>query len=224
MNVYTHEPEQPAKACVIWMHGLGADAQDMMGLATQLPTNEPIRHVFMNAPIRPVTINNGMAMRAWYDILGLTAAVREDKAGIMESEQRIHDVIESQKRDGFKSHQLFLAGFSQGGAMALFTGLQMPADLGGIIALSGYLPLGQACCMRQNKSVPLFMAGGTFDPVIVPAMMKQSIDWMHVQGYTQIVSYEYPMEHAVCAQEIDDLAVWLTHRVTNLVSPQSEPL
>lgn len=210
MNVYVKDPQQQAQACVIWMHGLGADAQDMAGLAAQLPVNIPICHVSIDAPVRPVTINNRMPMRAWYDIAGVKLTDREDSEGIGQSESLIRQVIDNQRSAGFASEQIFLAGFSQGGAMALYTGLQMDVPLGGIITLSAYLPLAAVCKMSLHKDTPIFAACGQYDSVVLPAWTKQSIDNLRSRGFKKITWHEYPMEHAICAEEISDLARWLT--------------
>ncbi|MDF1678088.1 MAG: carboxylesterase, partial [Legionellaceae bacterium] len=132
LNTIVIEPNQKARACIIWMHGLGAGADDMAGLAKQLPLDVPVRHVALNASIRPVTLNQGMPMPAWYDILGMSFSDREDKAGILASEQMILKAIDAQIADGFASETIFLAGFSQGGAMALFTALRTTLSLGGV--------------------------------------------------------------------------------------------
>ena len=216
LNVYVREPQEPAQACVIWMHGLGADAQDMMGLATQLPLTIPLRHVFLDAPVRPVTLNNHMPMRAWYDILGMKLTDREDSKGIKSSEVFIREVIDTQLAEGFVAEQIFLAGFSQGGAMALYTGIHTSMPLAGIIALSGYLPLASASNIVLNQSTPMFIASGLYDPLVLPTWTKQCIDLLHQKGFKKIASHEYPMEHTICADEIRDLAGWLTTQVTSM--------
>lgn len=217
MNVNIKDPQQQAQACVIWMHGLGADGSDMAGVANQLGMATPVRHVFIDAPVRPVTLNNHMPMRAWYDIVGMKLTDREDRDGLMRSEGMIHQIIENQLTDGFKSHQIFLAGFSQGGAMALFTGLRSAAPLAGIISLSGYLPLSSECDpVLVNNSTPIFIAGGQFDPIVLPAWTKQSFDWVQSRGFEQVAWHEYPMEHSICVEEIRDLSHWLTSRITSI--------
>lgn len=214
MSVYTKEPQQQAQACVIWMHGLGADASDMMGLADQLPIHDvAIRHVFIDAPHRPVTLNGGMVMPAWYDILGMKLVDREDKNGIEQSEQLIRKVIESQLNDGFKSTQIFLAGFSQGGAMALYTALHMNSLLGGVIALSSYLPLAAETKPSLDKNTPFFMASGQFDPLVLPQWSQQSKDWILSNGYEAVSFHQYPMEHSICFEEIKDLSFWLSKQI-----------
>lgn len=220
MNVYIKDPQQPAQACVIWMHGLGADAQDMAGLATQLPVTVGIRHVFLDAPLRPVTLNNHMVMRAWYDIVGMKLTDREDSDGIRQSEEMIRQVIADQVTKGFSVKQIFLAGFSQGGAMALFTGLQMQEPLAGIITLSAYLPLPARCKVAIPHQTPIFAAGGQYDPIVLPAWTKQSMDFLKAYGFQNITWHQYPMEHAICAQEVEDMANWLNTQVTSFGSEE----
>lgn len=206
------EPQAPAQACVIWMHGLGADASDMAGLADQLAVTG-VRHVFINAPMRPVTLNNGMTMPAWYDIVGMELVDRQDKAGIEQSELIIRKVMNEQLDDGFAFEQIFLAGFSQGGAMALHTALQTPARLGGIIALSAYLPLAEHNRPKLDKHTPIFLGSGQFDPLVVPKWVTMSKDWLLNNGYTSLTHHQYPMEHSVCMEEISDISLWLGQQI-----------
>ncbi|KTD45665.1 phospholipase/carboxylesterase [Legionella rubrilucens] len=204
------DPKHPAQACVIWMHGLGADANDMVGLAEQLQVNElMLRHVFLDAPVRPITINSGMVMRAWYDILAMDFAAREDKEGILTSEKMIIAAVEQQLATGFTSEQIYLAGFSQGGAMALHTALRMTRPLAGVISLSAYLPLAKECEPQLPGTTPLFLAYGTYDPIVWPLWTKETIKWLDQKGFSAISAHEYPMEHSVCANEIVDLSQWL---------------
>lgn len=212
------EPQAPAQACVIWMHGLGADASDMVGVADQLSvTDVSLRHVFINAPMRPVTLNNGMVMPAWYDILGLELVDRQDKAGIEESELVIRKVMDEQLNDGFTFAQIFLAGFSQGGAMALHTALHTPARLGGIIALSAYLPLADHNRPKLDKHTPIFMGSGQFDPLVLPKWVDLSNDWLLNNGYTHLSRHLYPMEHSICMEEIRELSRWISQQVLGSV-------
>lgn len=213
MNVYIRKPEQQAQACVIWMHGLGADASDMASLAEQLLVDEvALRHVFLDAPMRPVTLNNGLTMRAWYDITGMKLTDREDQEGILKSAGFIRQVIDSQITEGFSSEQIFLAGFSQGGAMALYTALHTPMQLAGVIALSAYLPLADQCKAELPKKTPIFMAGGQYDPIVLPVWTTQTAQWLTTTGY-QVSLHNYLMEHAICAEEINDLSKWMTRRI-----------
>ena len=212
MNVFINESQAKAQACVIWMHGLGADASDMMGLTNELQIHDvPVRHVYINAPKRPVTLNGGMIMPAWYDITGVTLTEREDKQGIEQSELIIRKVINEQLDDGFTYEQIFLAGFSQGGAMALHTSLHIAARLGGVIALSSYLPLAAHNKPKLDKNTPFFMGLGQFDPLVLPQWTELSKDWLLKQGYQDISYFKYPMEHSICFEEIKDLSLWLLH-------------
>lgn len=208
------EPQQQAQACMIWMHGLGASASDMINLSDQLMTkNLAIRHVFIDAPTRPVTLNGGMIMPAWYDIYGMELLDRDDKEGIEQSAVLIRNVIEAQLLDGFIPSQIFLAGFSQGGAMAIHTALNMKARLGGVIALSAYLPLAVHTVPELDKSTPFFLGAGHFDPLVLPIWTQQSKDWLLANGYKQLAFHSYPMEHSVCFEEIKDLSHWLGQQV-----------
>lgn len=208
------EPKEQAQACIIWMHGLGADASDMMGLADQLPLDTPCRHVFIDAPKRPVTLNAGMVMPAWYDILGMELTDREDKVGIEHSESLIRQVMDEQLALlDFRSEQLYLAGFSQGGAMAIHTALHSKVRLGGVIALSAYLPLANHTQPFLNKDTPFFIGSGQFDPVVLPIWTRQSKDWLFTNGYHHIDFHLYPMEHSVCLQELNDLGSWLNKQI-----------
>ena len=208
------EPQQQAQACVIWMHGLGADASDMAGLADQLPVNGiPVRHIFLDAPVRPVTINGGMAMRAWYDIVGMQLTDREDQQGITQSAAFIGQVFEDQVNSGMAADKIFLAGFSQGGAMALYTALNMKNSVAGVIALSAYLPLASQCKADLAKTTPIFVASGQFDPIVLPVWTKQSTEWLAKSGYKDISSHSYPMEHSICVEEISDLSQWISKKI-----------
>ncbi len=222
MDIYVKEPEQPAHACVIWMHGLGADSDNMMSLANQLRLTQPVRHVFLDAPVRPVTLNNHMPMRAWYDISGVTLNDREDRTGIAASEQQIHQVIEGQIADGFLARQIYLAGFSQGGAMALYTGLRRSDALGGIVALSAYLPLLSECEALKRKDLPIFMAVGEYDPIVIPVWTKAVYHWLVSHACDNVALHEYPMEHSVCAAEIRDLGQWFSQTIETAKLPPRE--
>lgn len=214
MSVYIKEPQEKARACIIWMHGLGSDASDMMGLAAELTLKDlPLRHVFLDAPSRPVTLNGGMVMPAWYDILGMDLVDREDKEGIEGSELKIRQVIDEQLTSGFDADKIFLAGFSQGGAMALYTALHFKGTLGGVIALSAYLPLVDQAKPQLDKGTPFFMGSGQFDPLVLPGWTQLSKEWLVANGYERIASYQYPMEHSVCFEEIQDLSLWLKMQV-----------
>jgi phospholipase/carboxylesterase len=214
LNVLINESQDLAQACVIWMHGLGADASDMMGLTDQLLLSDmALRHVYINAPLRPVTLNGGMVMPAWYDIMGIKLIDREDRQGIEQSELLIRKVIDEQLNDGFKYKQIFLAGFSQGGAMALHTALHIPACLAGVVALSAYLPLAAHMRQRLDKSTPFFMGAGQFDPLVLPQWTELSKDWLLNNGYTNTSYHKYPMEHSICYEEVKDLSFWFRHQI-----------
>jgi phospholipase/carboxylesterase len=192
------------------MHGLGADGKDMQAVAEQLPLRFPVRHVFIDAPVRPVTLNNHMSMRAWYDIVGLKVTDRDDRAGILQSETLIRRVIDAQCADGFSSNQIFLAGFSQGAAMALVTALRGSLPLAGVVALSGYLPLASECVPLQPVNTPFWIAAGSFDPVVQPTWSRHTVDWLRTQGFQHVLWQEYPMQHSICLQEMNELAAWLS--------------
>ncbi|MEY4761549.1 MAG: hypothetical protein RLZZ200_1405 [Pseudomonadota bacterium] len=206
-----------ADAAVIWLHGLGADGHDFVPLVPELglPPSAAIRFVFPHAQVRPVTINNGYSMRAWYDITALNAAGRDDETGIRESSQRILAYIARERVAGVPSNRIVLAGFSQGGAMALYTGLRHDEPLGGILALSTYLPLKAklpAEAHAANRQVPILMCHGTRDPVVTHALGAASRDALVAQGYA-VDWREYPMEHSLCPPEIADLTAWLKARL-----------
>lgn len=218
MSVYIKEPQVKAQACVIWLHGLGADASDMAGLADQLMVNDVVlRHVFMDAPMRPVTLNGGVVMRAWYDILGMELVDREDKQGIEQSALLIRQVMDTQLNDGFEPGQIFLAGFSQGGAMAIHTALHTPNRLAGVIALSAYLPLAAHTNTILDTITPFFMGSGQFDPLVLPKWTQQSKDWLLAKGYEHLSYHLYPMEHSICFEEIKDISIWIRKQVQGVL-------
>lgn len=207
MNVYKKEPQQQAQACVIWMHGLGADASDMMGLVEQLSINDlALRHIFLNAPVRPVTLNGGMAMRAWYDIVGMQLTDREDKEGIEQSSSFIQKIYGDQVNSGLD--KIFLAGFSQGGAMALYTALHMSKPLAGVVALSAYLPMADKSKTDLAKNTAIFMASGQYDPIVLPVWSKETAAKLTKAGYSELSLHNYLMEHSICLEEINDLSNW----------------
>jgi phospholipase/carboxylesterase len=212
-------PIPPQKACIIWLHGLGADGSDMAGLAAQMripATN--FKHVFLDAPFRSITINNGMRMRAWYDIVGDKLTDRQDEQGIGEAQQQILTAIDEQIVAGFTTQQIFLAGFSQGGAMALYTALNQSKPLAGVVMLSGYLPLAKNVSELLPKTTPLFMACGRFDPIVLPQWTKETLTWVKGHGYQKIDWYEYSMQHTICHEEIVDLSCWLTLQMEGITN------
>jgi phospholipase/carboxylesterase len=214
LSAYIKDSIGEAQACIIWMHGLGANYQDMAGVAAELNIALPVRHLFIDAPVRPVTINNHMRMQAWYDLRGFDFARDEDREGILESEQNIRQIIHEQLATGLQPHQLYLAGFSQGGAMALFTGLRTKERLGGILALSSGIPLYSECTLSLDHQTPIFFACGQHDPIVLPAWSKASYEWLKANQYQDITWHEYPMEHSICRQEITDISNWLHTQIT----------
>jgi phospholipase/carboxylesterase len=197
---------------VIWMHGLGADGQDFVPIVDELmlPT-APIRFVFPHAPMRAVTINGGYVMRAWYDIVSADLVRREDEAGLRESSRQIEQLIEREKKRGSPANRIVLAGFSQGGAIALFAGLRFGEQLGGIMALSTYVPLKDKLIAERhaaNLDVPIFMAHGTEDPVVSIDRASSSKAALAAMGY-KIDWRQYPMPHSVCVAEIGDIGTWI---------------
>jgi len=198
---------------VIWMHGLGADNQDFAPLATELGlTNSPaVRFVFPNAPVRSVTINGGMAMRAWYDILTPDFMQREDVDGLHDSQRAIAALIARENARGIPAQHIVLAGFSQGCAMTLQTGLRHPETLAGLMGLSGYLPLTDHLkneAHPANHHTPIFLAHGTVDPVVPLTRAEHARDTLRAQGY-RVDWKTYPMPHSVCPQEIQDIGHFL---------------
>jgi phospholipase/carboxylesterase len=200
-------------AAVIWLHGLGADGNDFVPIVRELDLSgcPGIRFVFPHAETMPVTINNGYVMRAWYDILGMDLVRREDEAGLRASQQRVADLIAREIGRGIKPEHIVLAGFSQGCAMTLQTGLRYPEQLAGLMCLSGYLPLADKIDSERshaNQHTPIFMAHGRGDGVVVIHRAETSRDQLKELGY-DIEWHEYPMPHSVCEEEIEDISGWL---------------
>jgi phospholipase/carboxylesterase len=205
-------------AAVIWMHGLGADGFDFAPIVKELDLDgcPGIRFVFPHAETMPVTINNGYVMRAWYDILGMDLVRREDEGGLRASQQRIEDLIAREIERGIKPEHIVLAGFSQGCAMTLQTGLRYPQKLAGLLCLSGYLPLADKIATERsnaNQHTPIFMAHGRGDGVVVIDRAEASRDLLQGLGY-DIEWHEYLMPHSVCAEELDDISQWLKRVLT----------
>jgi len=202
---------------VIWLHGLGADGHDFEPVVPELGLDGQValRFVFPHAPVRPVTINAGMAMRAWYDIMTLDRGGPQDEAGIRASGALLEALIERERKRGVPSDRIVLAGFSQGGAIAAHTALRFPGRLAGLMALSTYLPLGDhldaevfSASDAQPRDLPIFMAHGKFDPVLPMALGEHSRDRLLGEGY-RVEWHDYPMAHAVCSDEIRDISRWL---------------
>jgi len=205
------ETAKNPSASIIWLHGLGADGNDFAPIVPELDLpKEAIRFVFPHAPVQPVTINGGMRMRAWYDIAD-GALRREDERGVRASQALIETLIGREKKRGTKAGRLVLAGFSQGGAIALQTGLRHPERIAGIMALSTYVPIGEklpAEASAANRDVPIFMAHGSYDPVIALARAEQSRGLLQSLGYS-VEWREYPMPHSVCPEELAAIGAWL---------------
>jgi phospholipase/carboxylesterase len=198
---------------VIWLHGLGADGNDFVPVVRELNLDgcPAIRFIFPHAPIMPVTINGGYEMRAWYDILGTDLVRHEDEAGLRKSQLAIEQLIANEKARGIPAERIILAGFSQGCAMTLQTGLRHPEKLAGLLCLSGYLPIHTTLAAERspaNQTTPIFMAHGTVDPVIPIFRAEQSRDLLQSLGYT-VEWHEYPMPHSVSPEEIDHIGDWL---------------
>ena len=200
-------------ASIIVLHGLGADGNDFVPIAEQLDLSAvgPVRFVFPSAPVRPVTINGGYVMRAWYDILGTDLVRREDEAGLRQSAAEIQALLDREASRGIAPARTVLMGFSQGCAMALMVGLRAPQRLAGLVAWSGYLPLAASTAAERspaNADVPILIGHGRFDTMVVPARGLATRDALLALGYP-VQWHDYPMEHSVCPDEITDLNRWL---------------
>jgi len=198
---------------VLWLHGLGADGHDFAPIVPQLvePHERPLRFVFPHAPVRPVTINGGMAMRAWYDILGFNRGVPQDEAGIRASDAEVHALIQRENERGIAADRIVLGGFSQGGAISLFSGPRYPQKLAGIMGLSCYMLLEDllpAERTRVNFQTPIFLAHGTQDPVVDVRRGTEAKQLLEAGGYP-VEWHTYTMPHSVCPPEIVDIANWL---------------
>ena len=198
---------------IIWMHGLGADNNDFVPLVKELDLRgcPAIRFIFPNAGTMPVTINNGYVMRSWYDIVSSDLVRREDEGGLRASQSQIEALIAREKARGIPASRIILAGFSQGCAMTLQTGLRHPEQLAGLMCLSGYLPLADKTAAERTPAslaTPIFMAHGTADPVVAIARAEQSRDLLTGMGY-QVEWHAYRMQHSLCQEEIDAIGAWL---------------
>ena len=200
-------------ATILIMHGLGADGRDFMPIAQQLDLSSigPVRFLFPNAPVMPVTINGGYEMPSWYDIFGADLVRREDEGGLRHSQASIEELLANEKARGVPAHRIVVAGFSQGCDMALMVGLRHSEQLAGIVGMSGYLPLADKTAAERSaasQSVPIFLAHGTRDAMVVLPRAIQSRDALTALGYT-VDWHDYPMEHSVCPEEVADLESWL---------------
>ena len=217
LQVQAEPASRIADAAVIWLHGLGADGHDFVSLLPELrlPASMAVRFVFPHAPVRPVTLNNGWPMRAWYDIKSLDANGRDDAEGIAASAQRLATLIAAEQARGIPSERIVLAGFSQGGAVVLYAGLRHSQPLAGILALSTYLPLRDRLSAERsaaNSQVPILMCHGTHDPVVTLPFALQSRTALQQAGCA-LDWREYPMEHSLCAAEVLAISQWLQQRL-----------
>ena len=202
------------KGTIIWMHGLGADGWDFVSIVKELGLSDdlPLRFIFPHAPLRKVTLNNGQVMRAWYDIAMMELQRLPDEKGIRESQRQIEALLAREKARGMAAEKIVLAGFSQGGAIALHSGLRHAESLAGILALSTYLPLAESLAAEgssANKAIPIFMAHGSQDTIVPLALAEASRDKLKSNGYT-VRWNTYPMPHSVCLEEITAIGQWLS--------------
>jgi phospholipase/carboxylesterase len=200
-------------AAVLWLHGLGADGHDFEPIVPDLVRRgeRALRFIFPHAPVRAVTLNNGYRMRAWYDVLALDRAAAQDEAGLRASAQMVQALIREQNERGIPTSRMVLAGFSQGGAMALFAGVRLAERLAGIIGLSCYLPMADRLLTERcaaNQSTPILMAHGQYDAVVDPALGEGSRAALVAAGYA-VEWHSYPMAHALCGEEVDAIAAFL---------------
>lgn len=211
----TLETGKQPQYSIIWLHGLGADGQDFVPVADELKLPVSVRYLFPHAPMRPVTINGGFVMRAWYDIRGNDLDSEQDVTGVRASQANIEALIAQEVARGIAPHHIFLAGFSQGGAIALHTALRQPIALAGVLVLSAYLPLAdtaQTEATPESRLTPVFMAHGRSDPVVPCALGVASRKNLQTMGYS-VTWHEYPMQHSVNEQELRDIEAWLTDRM-----------
>jgi phospholipase/carboxylesterase len=207
-------PELPPIGSVLWLHGLGADGHDFVPIVSELKltTDLPLRFIFPHAPLRPITMNNGYVMRAWFDIPGMPIDRQIDEEGISRSVTLVNQWIEEEIQRGIPANKIILAGFSQGAVIALHAGLRYPKSLGGVVALSGALPAADKLFLEKshaNISIPIFMAHGTDDMVISMMLGEASAELLKKNGYP-VTWRSYSMAHSVCNEEIQDITKWLT--------------
>lgn len=206
------EPKSAATHSLIWLHGLGADGNDFVSIASVLdfPKEVAVRFIFPHAPIRPITINGQMRMRGWFDIYHLDRLTQEDLEGMQASQKLIEGLIQQELSQGIPSENIFLGGFSQGGAIALFTGLRYAKKLAGILDLSGYLPRIPQLATEahpNNKNTPIFIAHGKYDPVVPYQLAVLTRDYLQKLNYP-VTFHSYDMAHEVCPQELQDIEQW----------------
>lgn len=222
LDTIEHETGDTPDSAVIWLHGLGADGNDFLPIIQELhlPAELSIRFIFPNAPVRPITINQGYQMPGWYDVASLNIIDQEDVAGINQSSQAIAQLCSRQQDLGIRPERIILAGFSQGGAIALHCGLQYPKPLGGIMALSCYLPQCvqlDTSSTAANRAVPVFMAHGLEDDVIAHVYAQRSMQKLQSAGYT-LDWHSYSMAHSVCMEEIQDIRRWMLQILTSPIT------
>ena len=213
LDVIEAESGDEPTATILILHGLGADGNDFVPIAGELQLDSvgPVRFIFPHAPVMPVTINNGYRMRAWYDIVGFDADAPQDEAGLRRSQQLVEALLAREMQRGIAPERIVLAGFSQGCAMALLTGLRQPQRLAGIAGLSGYLPLADKTAAERhaaNKDTPIFLAHGTHDEVVGLERAEASRDALQALGY-EVEWHEYLMGHSVSPLEIEELNAWI---------------
>ena len=210
-------PEQAHNATVIWLHGLGDSGNGFAPIVPELrlPSDAGIRFIFPHAPVRPITINNGMPMRAWYDIRSLEIEQRADLEGVLASAASVEALIDNEIANGIKPEKILLAGFSQGGVIAYQVGLRYKKPLAGILALSTYMSESGKLSEQgsaENKEIPLFVCHGQYDEVVQPTLGKMAFDALTGAGYNATWK-DYPMQHNVCAEEIADISQWIQQRL-----------
>jgi phospholipase/carboxylesterase len=213
----TIHPKKPAQFAVIWLHGLGADGYDFIPIVPELKLEDlAIRFIFPHAPTRPVTLNRGMPMPAWFDIHEIYPASKYDETGIEDAYQAISELIEAQHQQGIPYENIVLIGFSQGGALALYSGLRFLKPLAGVMGLSTFLPMIPSLknALTAPKPLPIFLAHGTQDPIVPLEAGHMTEELLTSQGY-YVDWHTYPMAHQVCPQEIADISAWLKARILN---------
>jgi len=207
------QPDGPVRASVIWLHGLGADGHDFVPIVRELGLGPDagIRFIFPHATVRPVTLNGGMPMRAWYDIVSLDRKGKMDEKGILDSVARVHALIEAERKGGVSPGRIVIAGFSQGGAIAMHAALRYPDRLAGLLALSTYLPMSESLVRdgnEANRHIPILMVHGQYDAVLTLDIGEWSRDQLTAMGHT-VEWKAYPMAHEVCMEEIQRIGAWL---------------